>query len=121
MPKPVSMQAARPPTDKPQRAAGRRRCKSCSSCRNSAWTRESGGSGTPSRSGRLRRGDGDSVRWHDLRLEGENVAALGVDECLHPVHVVVVAPGLVWGAGLEGVVAEGLDAREVLDQASVRV
>ncbi|HKA05195.1 MAG TPA: phosphatase PAP2 family protein [Acidimicrobiales bacterium] len=46
------------------------------------------------------------VAGHDLRLEGEDVAALRVDQGLHPVHVV---------DAVGGVVPEGLDPSEVLD------
>src|SRR5262245_66485081 len=104
MPKPVSMQAARPPTESRNERLGRPPVQVLLEPPELVLDSRVQRLGTPSRSGRLGCGDGDSVRWHDLRLEGENVAALGVDECLHPLHVVVVAAGLVWGAGLEGVI-----------------
>src|SRR5262249_35437991 len=59
----------------------------------------------------------DAVRGDDLCLEGEDVAALRVDERFHPVNVVRIP----FRVGVEGVLAEGLDSREVLDASAVRV
>src|SRR5262245_15373746 len=61
---------------------------------------------------RLWRRDGRAVRWHDLRLIREHLAALRIHEHLHPMHVVVA---------VRGVIAKGLDAGEVLDAAAFGV
>src|SRR5262249_57387271 len=58
------------------------------------------------------RGHGDAVVRDDLRLERKHVAGLRIDERLHPVDVV---------HAVRRVVAEGLDAREVLQPSSLRV
>ena len=61
---------------------------------------------------RLRTRVGDLVSGHHLGLEGEHVAAVRVDQGLHPVHGVVA---------VGRVVAESLDAGEVLDLLAGRV
>lgn len=63
---------------------------------------------TQGRRGRNR----DAVVWHDLRLEGEDVLALRVDECLHSVHVV---------RPVRLIVAERLHAGEVLEASSLAI
>jgi hypothetical protein len=56
-----------------------------------------------------------------LRLEGEDFAAVGIHECLHPVNVVEVAEIRVLGVYAEYVVAKRLDAYEILKAATGRI
>jgi hypothetical protein len=59
-----------------------------------------------------RRWDRGAVAGDDLRLEGKDLAAVGIDQHLDPVHVVVA---------VLRVIAEGFDAREILEPRTVDV
>ena len=64
--------------------------------------------------------NGDPVSGNHLRLEGEDFAAVGIHECLHPMNVVEIAEIGVLSVYAEYVVAKGLDACEIFKAAPGR-